>query len=53
VSEVERGLGEMKLIHSAQFEISIEGVPRAKLAFTATSEMPPHGRPQLVGSERR
>ena len=28
VSEVERGLGAMRVIHSAQFEISIDGVPR-------------------------
>jgi len=28
VSEVERGLGAMRMIHSARFEISIDGVPR-------------------------
>ena len=28
MGEVERGLGAMRMIHSARFEISIDGVPR-------------------------
>ena len=28
MGDVEKGLGAMRVIHSAQFEISIDGVPR-------------------------